>query len=137
MVYRESGGLADDFITSFAIDKDDNVWVSTYGGITMIIDTSSTDIKDGNNFSLHSPSDFSVYSSGKNLVIHYKFKTCGNVTLALYNLQGKCIQRINEKKINEKNRITINTTNLSCGSYICRIQTVDGISACKKVMIMR
>ena len=78
-----------------------------------------------------------IYGSERNIVINFKTKPPGSFTLALYNIQGKCIHHISEKEVNGKNRITLNTASISCGSYICRMKTADGISACKKVMIMR
>ena len=74
---------------------------------------------------------------GNNVIsIHYSVTIPGKVTFDLYNLLGKCIYRFSEDKPAGKHSIKVNTTAISSGSYLCRIKA-DGISACKKVMIVR
>ena len=135
-IYSKSDGLVHQNVWSIAVDRNGNKWFGTGGGVSMLVDT-IVGIIDENNICPHSKYNFFILTSGKNIVVNFKNKSPGSFTLALYNLQGKCIHSIFEKRVAGKQTIKLKTASISSGSYICRIKTSDGISACKKVMIMR
>ncbi len=112
------------------------VWLEEYG----YSDTTGSDgkfslISVGINNHIQLTHKISVKVNNGSLLIATMKKS--PVEIITYNLQGKCIHKVTEKEAMGERSITVNTTGMSSGGYICRLAAPGGIIACRKVVVVR
>jgi hypothetical protein len=70
--------------------------------------------------------------TSKSLTINYKLENAGDVSLDLYDLNGKLVSHLsNGFRMAASQTETFELSNLVTGTYICRLNTADGASNIK------
>ncbi len=72
-----------------------------------------------------------------NVVINYKAAQTGQVSIQLYDFNGKLIKQLFSGIIQKgmTKQVTLQSLNLATGTYICRVQTTEGISERKLILV--
>ena len=139
-------GLSDDFIYSISFDRDNNAWIGTYAGVTMLpIDfISQVQIEDENIL----PVSYELFQNYPNpfnslTTILYYIDKSTDITLKVFNTLGQEVRTLFIGRITKgRNEIIWDGMNasrrpLSSGVYIYRLTTSDGFSDSKKMLLLR
>jgi D-alanyl-D-alanine carboxypeptidase len=88
-------------------------------------------IKEGDASFYVFPNPFS-----NNIIINYKASQTGMVNIQLYDINGKLIKQIFTGNLQNgmTKQITLQSLDLAAGTYICRVQTTEGINQRKLIL---
>ncbi|MDZ7319076.1 MAG: T9SS type A sorting domain-containing protein [candidate division KSB1 bacterium] len=98
--FNHNDGLADDLVYNIFVDKYGNIWFATLKGVSVLHDTTKTDVEFKKDF--YPPKAFSLFYNYPNpfnmtTLIKYDLIFLGQIELIIYNLAGEeVIKLINE-----------------------------------------
>lgn len=73
-----------------------------------------------------------------NATVEFELETSSEVTISLYDIQGKTVESIQEKQFTSgKHSIDLDVSKLPNGRYICSMQTKEGFAINGNIVILR
>lgn len=112
---------------------DSTVYINIFGDKTTAIDVSRETIPQTFELSQNYPNPFNPST-----VISYQLSVYSHIKITVYDLLGReVVTLVNEEKPAGTYAVDFNGSNLSSGTYFYHIETSDGFSQTKKMILLR